>query len=99
MTSDDDDLLLGRDSAVITPSRARMKFIEFLRNFRTHPDQVSMDGRVIYRDVLEDDVLPPTIDGTFLCARFFFRDCVLVLTFRCVLWFDRCRVLISAVVR
>ena len=72
MTSDDDDLLLGRDSAVITPSRARMKFIEFLRNFRTHPDQVSVDGRVIYRDVLEDDVLPPTIDGTFLCARFFF---------------------------
>ena len=30
---------------------------------------------------------------------FFFGDVVLVLTFRCVLWFDRCRVLISAVVR
>ena len=34
----------------------------FPRNFRGHPTQTSVDGQLIYRDVLSNRRLPPTID-------------------------------------
>ena len=46
----------------ITPSRARRKFEDFLRNFRGHPNETSVDGQLIYRDILSEGGLPPTID-------------------------------------
>jgi len=63
---DDDDFdrlndeISGGDG--ITPSRARRKFEDFLRNFRGHPNETSVDGQLIYRDILSEGGLPPTID-------------------------------------
>ena len=42
----------------VTPLRlqvARRKFVDFLRNFRGEPDAESPDGRLIYRDKLDQD--------------------------------------------
>ena len=46
----------------MTWSRARKTFEDFLRNFRGHPTETSVDGQLIYRDVLSNRRLPPTID-------------------------------------
>ena len=43
----------------VTPARAKGKFIDFLRNFRSAPDATSADGRLTYRDAL-DQVNAPT---------------------------------------
>ena len=48
--------------SVVTWSRARKTFEDFLRNFRGHPTETSVDGQLIYRDVLSNRRLPPTID-------------------------------------
>ena len=51
-------------ATLITPSRARKKFEDFLRNFRGHPNETSIDGQLIYRDVLSEGRVPGTIDVT-----------------------------------
>ena len=51
-------------ATIITPSRARKKFKDFLRNFRGHPNETSVDGQLIYRDVLSEGRVPETIDVT-----------------------------------
>ena len=70
LENDDDDApeeeeeLLGgnNNNAAMTWSRARKTFEDFLRNFRGHPTETSVDGQLIYRDVLSNRRLPPTID-------------------------------------
>ena len=52
------------NATLITPSRARKKFEDFLRNFRGHPNETSIDGQLIYRDVLSEGRVPGTIDVT-----------------------------------
>ena len=65
---DEDELdnngAFDENATLITPSRARKKFEDFLRNFRGHPNETSIDGQLIYRDVLSEGRVPGTIDVT-----------------------------------
>ena len=59
---EEEELLGNNNNAAMTWSRARKTFEDFLRNFRGHPTETSVDGQLIYRDVLSNRRLPPTID-------------------------------------
>ena len=58
---------------------ARRKFIDFLRNFRGDPDAQSSDGRLIYRDKLDQDQVPsaPPPFSRKLCLRSFAYEALL----------------------
>ena len=48
----------GRDGEGVTPGQARRKFADFLRNFRSEPTAEYPDGRLVYRDKLDQDTPP-----------------------------------------
>ena len=48
----------GRDGEGVTPGQARRKFTDFLRNFRSEPTAEYPDGRLVYRDKLDQDTPP-----------------------------------------
>ena len=46
------------DGEGITPGQARRKFADFFRNFRGEPTAEFPDGRLVYRDKLDQDQPP-----------------------------------------
>ena len=48
----------GWDGECVTPGQARRKFTDFLRNFRSEPTAEYPDGRLVYRDKLDQDTPP-----------------------------------------
>jgi DNA replication licensing factor MCM5 len=48
----------GGDALGVTPGQARRKFADFFRNFRGEPTADYPDGRLTYRDAL-DQAMPP----------------------------------------
>ena len=54
----DGDVRPGRDGEGVTPGQARRKFTDFLRNFRSEPTAEYPDGRLVYRDKLDQDTPP-----------------------------------------
>ena len=49
----------------MTPSQARSKFRDFLRNFRSAPDANATDGRYSYRDALDQSTTPRALTVCF----------------------------------
>ncbi len=49
----------------MTPSQARAKFVDFLRNFRSAPDASAPDGRLKYRDELDRATTPKDLKICF----------------------------------
>ena len=49
----------------VTPAQARMKFVDFLRNFRSAPDAAAPDGRFTYRDALDQTTAPKDLKVCF----------------------------------
>jgi len=49
----------------VTPSQAKLKFVDFLRNFRSAPDANAVDGRLKYRDALDQVNLPKDVKICF----------------------------------
>ena len=48
----------GADGDGVTPGQARRKFADLLRNFRSEPTAEYPDGRLTYRDKLDQDQPP-----------------------------------------
>ena len=48
----------GGDGDGVTPGQARRKFADLLRNFRSEPTAEYPDGRLTYRDKLDQDQPP-----------------------------------------
>ncbi len=60
-----DEELERRRARGVTPSQARSKFRDFLRNFRSAPDANATDGRYSYRDALDQSTTPRALTVCF----------------------------------
>ena len=60
-----DPELERRRARGVTPAQARVKFVDFLRNFRSAPDANAPNGRLTYRDALDQTTAPKELKVCF----------------------------------